>query len=108
MPLAIWAIFRGTDEESPLPHPRGRAQAAQATCRDATLELLAVEAGPIPEVSLRADPPFVVLGNGSPADGPVLSLHLVAPAECTGDVVELSRTHRAVVDEPYDRRAVST
>jgi hypothetical protein len=51
---------------------------------------------------------IVVLRREAPAHGPVLGLHLVAPAECAGPVAEVSITQRAAVDEPRDDRSVRT
>jgi len=47
-----------------------------------------------------------LLGRDAPARGPVLGLHLLAPAQCAVPVVELANAQRATVDEPDDRRAV--
>ena len=49
-----------------------------------------------------------LLGLEAPAHGPVLGLHLIAPAECAGPVVEVSIPQRTAVDEPYDDRSVRT
>ena len=42
----------------------------------------------------------------APAHGPVLGLHLVAPAQCSGPIAEVSIPERTAVDEPNDNRSV--
>ena len=49
-----------------------------------------------------------LLRREAPTRGPVLGLHLVAPAECAGPIAEVSISQRTAVDEPYDDRSART
>jgi hypothetical protein len=48
----------------------------------------------------------VLLGGMPPADGPVLGLQSVTPAECTGPIAEIAIPQRATVDVPDDDSAI--
>ena len=49
---------------------------------------------------------YFLLGREAPTRGPVLGLHLLAPAQCADAVVEFSKPNRMAVDEPHDGHSI--
>ena len=56
----------------------------------------------------RDSGPLASVHHETPANRPVLRLHLVTPAECGGPIVEVSIAKRTVVDKPDNHGSART